>query len=409
MKRILYIHHGGGIGGAPLSLLYLLRQLDRSQYEPIVVTLKHGPIVDLYRQEGIETQVDTGISDFSHTTLEWYGGRDLWRLPGKLLRIGSSIWRTRKLVRRLQPDLVHLNSSTLAPAAIGCAMEGMPVVWHIREPLAKGYFGLRRAWIRGVVDRNAAAVIAICQNDADQLILSDRIHVVYNFVDFGQFDRSLTGESFRQEMGIDVDAPVVTMLGGVAEPKGTLTLVRALPELVKTVPGVRVVIAGLEPKPLREAGIKGLAKRLLGVNAYQQAVQHEIGKLDEIARRSVLFTGIRRDVPDILAASACLVFPSSVPHFARPIIEAAAMGIPSVASDLGGPRELIVHDETGLLIPPNDPAALAEALASVVSNGQYAHRLGEAAYQNAQKHFDSAQNTAETVAIYKKILYMHRS
>jgi glycosyltransferase involved in cell wall biosynthesis len=406
MKRILYIHHGGGIGGAPLSLLYLLQRLDRSQYEPIVVTLKHGPIVDLYRQEGIETLVETGISDFSHTTLEWYGGRDLWRLPGKLLRIGPSIWRTRKLVRRIQPDLVHLNSSTLAPAAIGAAREGMPVVWHIREPLAKGYFGLRRAWIRQVVDRNAAAVVAICQNDADQLIPGDRIHVVYNFVDFGQFDRSLTGENFRQEMGIDAGAPVVTMLGGVAEPKGTLTLVRALPELVKTIPGVRVVIAGPEPKPLQEAGIKGLAKRLLGVDAYQKAVQQAVAGLDDTARRSILFTGIRRDIPDILAASTCLVFPSSVPHFARPIIEAAAMGIPSVASDLGGPRELIVHGETGLLVPPNDPAALAGALASVVSDGQYAHRLGEAAYQNAQKHFDSAQNAAETVAIYEKILYM---
>ncbi len=406
MKRILYIHHGGGIGGAPLSLLYLLRQLDRSRYEPVVVTLKQGPIVDLYRQEGIETHVEPGIGDFSHTTLEWYGGRDLWRLPGKLLRIGPSIRRTRKLVRRFQPDLVHLNSSTLAPAAIGCGREGVPVVWHIREPLAKGYFGLCRAWIRRVVDRNAAAVIAICQNDADQLKPGDRVHVIYNFVDFGQFDRSLTGENFRQEMGIDEDAPVVVMLGGVAEPKGTLTLVRALPELVEAVPGVRVVIAGPEPKPLREAGIKGLAKRLLGVDAYQKAVQREINGLDESARRAILFTGIRRDVPDILAAGTCLVFPSSVPHFARPIIEAAAMGIPSVASDLGGPRELIVHGETGLLVPPNDPAALAGALASIVGDRQYAHQLGEAAYQRAQKHFDSAQNAAATVAIYDKILYM---
>jgi glycosyltransferase involved in cell wall biosynthesis len=406
MKRILYIHHGGGIGGAPLSLLYLLRQLDRSRYEPVVVTLKPGPVVDLYRQEGIETQVETGISDFSHTTLEWYGGRDLWRLPGKLLRIGPSIRRTRKLVRRFQPDLVHLNSSPLAPAAIGCAWEGVPVVWHIREPLAEGYFGLRRAWIRWVVDRYAAAVIAICQNDADQLRPSDRVHVVYNFVDFGQFDRTLTGENFRQEMGIDEGSPVVVMLGGVTEPKGTLTLVRALPELVEAVPGVWVVIAGPEPKPLREAGIKGLAKRLLGVDAYQKAVQQAVAGLDDSVRRSILFTGIRRDIPDILAASTCLVFPSAVPHFARPIIEAAAMGIPSVASDLGGPRELIVHGETGLLVPPNDPAALAEALANVIDDRQYAHRLGEAAYQRARKLFDADQNAAATVAIYDKILYM---
>jgi hypothetical protein len=69
-----------------LSLLYLLRQLDRI-YEPAVLTLKHGPVIDLYRAEGIETYVDPGISDFSHTTLEWYGGYEWWRLPGKLLRL----------------------------------------------------------------------------------------------------------------------------------------------------------------------------------------------------------------------------------------------------------------------------------------------------------------------------------
>jgi hypothetical protein len=66
-----------------------------------VVTLKPGPVVDLYRAEGIETRIEQGISDFSHTTLEWYGGRDWWRLPGKLLRIPASIRRTRKLVEEI--------------------------------------------------------------------------------------------------------------------------------------------------------------------------------------------------------------------------------------------------------------------------------------------------------------------
>ncbi|MGB4676590.1 MAG: glycosyltransferase family 4 protein, partial [Aggregatilineales bacterium] len=255
---MLYFHHGGGIGGAPLSLLYLLRQLDRSRYEPVVVTLKPGPVVDLYRSEGIETHVEEGITDFSHTTLEWYGGRDLWRLPGKLLRILPSIRRARAVIRRFAPDLIHLNSSTLVLPAIAAAREGVPFVWHIREPLHRGYLGLRRAWIRRVLHRHAARVVAISRYDADQLLPGDHVRVVYNFVHFDQFDRSLTGEAFRAEFGIPADAPVVTMLGGVAEPKGTLTLVRALPALVERVPGVRVVIAGPPPKPLAEPGLKGL-------------------------------------------------------------------------------------------------------------------------------------------------------
>ncbi|HLV45205.1 MAG TPA: glycosyltransferase family 4 protein, partial [Aggregatilineales bacterium] len=385
MTRVLYIHHGGGIGGAPLSLLYLLRQLDRSRYEPVVVTLKPGPVVDMFRAEGIETHVETGISDFSHTNLEWYGGRDVWRLPGKLLRILPSIRRARAVIRRIQPGLIHLNSSTLVLPAIAAAREGVPFVWHIREPLHPGYLGLRRAWIRRVLHRHAARVVAISQHDADQLLPGKHVRVIYNFVHFEQFDRSLSGEGIRAELGIPPDAPVVTMLGGVAAPKGTLTLVRALPDLVQAVPGVRVIVAGPPPRPLDEPGIKRLAKRLLRVDAYQKATQAAVAALAPDVREALIFTGIRRDVPALLAATDCLVFPSSVAHFARPIIEAAAMGVPAVASDLGGPRELVVEGETGLLVPHGDPAALAEALAALLADPARAAAMGEAAYQRARR------------------------
>ncbi len=403
LKRILYIHHGGAIGGAPMSLLYLLRHLDRARYEPLVVVLRHGPAADLYRAEGIETHIEPRIRDFSHTTLEWYGGRDLWRLPGRLLSLWPSIRHTRALIRRLHPDLVHLNSSTLAPCAIACHREGVPLIWHIREPMSHGYFGLRRAWLRRTVDRCASRVVAISHYDAEQLLPSDRVRVIYNFVDFGEFDRTLSGEAVRAEFAIPPDAPLVLMLGGVSPPKGTLTLVRALPLLVKAVPDVRVMIAG-PPLPPESRGWRGIAKRLLGADAYEQAVRQAVKALPQAARAALIFIGVRQDVPRLLAASQVLVFPSTVPHFARPIIEAAAMGVPSVASDLGGPRELIQHGETGLLVPPHDVEALAEALTDLLRDSAWAHALGEAAYQRARRLFDAQTNAAATMALYDEAL-----
>lgn len=398
MHRVLYIHHGGGIGGAPLSLLYLLRQLDRSRYNPIVVTLKPGPIVDLYRAEGIETHIATDISDFSHTTLEWYGGIELWRLPGKALRFWPSVVRTRRLVEALNPDLVHLNSSTLAAAAIGSAMAGAPVVWHIREPITKGYVGLRRALLRRIIDRRAARVVAISRHDASRLIPSDRIRVIHNFVDFTQFDRSLDGSVIRDEFGIPRGIPIVTMLGGVAPPKGTLTFVRAMTHVRETIPNAIGLIVG-PGLPKVESGVKGLAKRILGTDIYGRAVGRELD-----GNGNIILTGIRQDVPNILAATDVLAFPSSVPHFARPVIEAAAMAKPSVASDLGGPQELIVQEETGLLVPANDPAALAQALIRLFTDPSLARRMGEVAFNYARKHFDAAKNAARTIAIYEEVL-----
>ncbi len=404
MKRILYIHHGGGIGGAPLSLLYLLRQLNRSRYDPIVVTLKPGPIVDLYRAEGIETYVEPGISDFSHTTLEWYGGREWWRLPGKLLCILPSVQQTRSLIRKLKPDLVHLNSSTLTPCAIACQREGVPVVWHIREPLAHGVIGIRRAWIRRVLHRAAARVVAISQYDANQLIPSESIRVIYNFVDFSQFNRTLDGTQVRGELDIPLNVPVIAMLGGVAEPKGTIELVRALPLLLEKVPAVRIVVAGPPPRAGENHGLKGIAKQLLRADSYEQEVLKLLNSYSSGVQASLCFTGIQQNIPGLLAATDCLVFPSVVPHFARPIIEAAAMAKPSVASDLGGPRELIAHQETGLLVPARDPAALAEALSSILLDPAYARVLGEAAYQRARQLFDADKNATATVALYEELL-----
>jgi glycosyltransferase involved in cell wall biosynthesis len=193
------------------------------------------------------------------------------------------------------------------------------------------------------------------------------------------------------------------MLGGIARPKGTLILLRALPRLVEKAPDVRLVIAGPPPAPLKEPGMKGFAKRLLGVDRYQQKVQQTLKALPENAREAVVFTGVRTDIPEMLAASTCLVFPSVAPHFARPIIEAAAMGLPSVASDLGGPRELVAHEETGLLVPPSDPEALADALIELLTQPEKSRQMGEAAYQRARRFHDARQNAAETIALYTEI------
>ncbi len=402
MKRILYIHHGGEIGGAPLSLLYLIQHLDRSRYEPVVVTLRPGPVVDRYRAEDIEVRVEPGISDFSHTTLEWYGERDWWRLPGKLLRLAPSALRTSRLIRDLQPDLVHLNSSTLAACAAAAWRAGVPVVWHIREPLAQGLIGLRRALLRRAVDRFADRVVAISQYDADQLIPSPRIRVIYNFVDFTRFDRAIDGAGVREELGIAQDSPVVLMLGGVAEPKGTLVLVQALPDLLAAVPGVRIIVAGPALRP-GGGGWKAPLRRLLGADLYARRVQAVLDAAGPDVQGAVQFVGIREDIPRLLAASTCLVFPSTVPHFARPIIEAAAMGVPAVASDVGGPRELIVPGETGLLVAPGDPAALVSALAGLLTNPVQARLLGESAYHRACGLFEARANAAATAAVYEEI------
>jgi len=403
--RILYIHGDAGIGGAPLSLLFLIQKLDRRRYQPMVLCLRDGSAAQLYRDEGVPTYIGRAIRTFSHTQLSWYGVLRCLTLASRGALFLPSALATRQIVRELDPDIVHLNSSTLAPCALGARLVGRPVVWHIREPLHPGYLGVRRRLLKHAVHRWSDRVVAICDNDARQLFPSPRIRVIYNFVDLRTFDRRLPAEPFRREFGLRRRDRVVAMLGGVARTKGTLELVQAAALLRKQVPHLQVFVVGSTGTD-KASGALGVTGRFLRTvcsrPSYSELVTQTVKRfgLDGTVR----FTGVRRDIPRILAGVDLVTFPATVPHFARPVIEAGAMARPVVASDLGGANELVVDGVTGRLVPAGDPAGLAEAIAEILGDSEKARRMGEAGYDQARKAFNADTNAQLTQDVYAELL-----
>lgn len=394
-RPILYVHHERAIGGAPLSLLYLLRELDRARWSPRVLCLREGPAAELFRREGLPVRVVPG-PDLSHTELVWFRW---WQFPRLLARLLASVplfFRLRAAMREALPPqpgrsssivhpsslpLVHLNSSTLAAAAFAAKSLGFPVVWHVREPLARGYLGLRRALLRAAIRRRADAIVAISEDDAARLgrVPEEKLRVVHNFVDFALFDASRPRGAVRAELGIPAPAPVVLYLGGSAPTKGAAVLRAAARDFLARAPDAHLVVAGEAGPECTSAWIRAVPAGL---------------------RRRVHLLGVRMDVPALLADAALLLFPSTVPHFARPVIEAAAMGVPSVASDLGGVRELVVPGQTGALVPPSDPRALADVVAALLADPAHRRGMGRKALELARARFDSRANAARTFAVY---------
>lgn len=386
---ILYIHHERALGGAPLSLLYLLRRLDRERYAPRVICLREGPAADLFRQDGLPVQI-VGGPDLSHTELVWFRW---WQFPRLAWRILASIplfFRLRKALKdsafcvpHSPLPLVHLNSSTLLIGALAARSLALPVLWHIREPLAKGYLGIRRWLLRRAIACFADEIIAISNHDAAQLGTGTRASVIHNFVDFAQFNPEIPQGMLKKELRIPDDAPVILFLGGDATVKGAEVFLDALPVIFDALRSAHAVIAGETSAEyqLRLAG-SGLAA----------------------CRNRIHLLGPRSDVPALLADASVLVFPAIVPHFARPVIEAAAMARPVVASDLGGIRELVVPNETGVLVPANDPPALAGAVVDLVRDGPRAFRLGQQGLALAREKFDARRNATATFGIYERII-----
>jgi glycosyltransferase involved in cell wall biosynthesis len=404
-KRVLYVHHGRGIGGAPLSLLYLIRMLDTELYEPIVVCLHNSSAADLYRKEGLKTISGLGVTSFGHTAISWYR----WYEFHKLIR---TVWHQIKttcviaprLYRRYRPHLVHLNTTTLLGWGIAAKLMKIPVVCHVREPLANGYFGVRMNLIKYVTHWFTTDFIPICYYDASKLVQSDKINVVYNFVDFRQFDKNLTGEKVRLELGINTTDKVVLYLGGKSKVKGLLELLKSAEFFLGK--DCYLVIAG--SMWMKASGLKRILLNIfdfLGVNTYRRQVEKQLKRLAHLRlNNSIIMVGIRDDIPELIAACNLLVFPAIVPHFARPIIEAAAMAKPSIASKLGGVLELIDHGTTGLLVEPGDEQQLGEAILSLLSKPEQCIAMGEKACFKAKNLFDAKKNSAKVFTIYQRIL-----
>jgi glycosyltransferase involved in cell wall biosynthesis len=393
--KVLYIHHGSGLGGAPLSLFYLIQKLDRSRYQPKVLFLYDSVVPDLFRNQEIDVRVlNTKWVHFSHSEVVWVR----WYQPIRMLR-GFVSWCVtafifgRKVLGEEKPDLIHLNSTPLSAWAYAAKSMGIPVVCHVREPIHSGYCGIRRFLLKNVLRKTVDRFIAISKHDAQRLGLHGRTKVVYNFVDFSIFDRRIDPTTVP---GKTPNSKVVLYLGGDSKIKGFSVLIEALEFLN---PDIILILAGKYSLNIYgKEGEKHCLRGLLGISEKARLYS----KLTR--SRNAHIIGERTDVPCWIAASDLVVFPSTVPHFARPIIEASAMAKPVIASQLEGMDELVIDGETGLMVPPGDPRSLAMAINQICANKVTAEAMGEAGYTRAKQLFDAIINASATFQVYDEIL-----
>ncbi|HEX3053638.1 MAG TPA: glycosyltransferase family 4 protein [Aggregatilineaceae bacterium] len=407
-QKILYIQHAGALGGSCMSLLFLIQGLDRTKYEPIVACIHDtSAVLDLYRSHDIETFFWPGITPFEHTTLGWFPLYDplaVTRLARQIRRFLPSAHATQQLVKSVRPDVVHLNSLVLAPSALGVRRAGIPLIWHVREPVHHGHVGLRRRFLARLFMRLADEGIFISAFDQQQLTGGKKGTVVHNFVDFTRFDYSLNGETVRAELNLAPGARLVLFLGGQSVVKGIFPLLQAMALVRDAVPEAHLAVGSgaYTPSGRLLSRIARTVLPLVGSGTVAQRVDKLIAQ--NAMQDRVHLLSWRSDVPRLLAASDVLVFPSVAPHFARPVVEAGAMKKPVVASRIGGVEELVVHEETGLLVPPNDPVRLADALIRILTQPDEAQKMGKNGRQHALSRFNAETNIKATTAAYERLL-----
>jgi len=395
-KKILYVHHGKGIGGAPLSLLYLIENLDKSKYHPIVLFLYDSEIINIYKSKNIEVVGPINEMDFPHTKIWWLRWYHFYTLLKSVWSAVKTLWFVADYwLDSIKPDLIHLNTSSLIAWGKVASKKGIPVIWHIREPLADGYFGIRKAIVQKCVEKYATIIVPICKNDAKPWLNNPKVNVVYNAVDLNLFNPAIQ-TSF--DSIISSKSPRILFVGGLSREKGTLIIFKVFKKLLKQIPNAKLIVAGYFDLKLKKTFDP---KKFFPAERYK----YEIISALESIKNKVIFLGPVKNVPEVMAACDVVVFPSTVGHFARPVIEAACMKKPVVASNLSPLDELVIGNKTGFLVDIKDIYLWSEKLKILLTDKNLNQKMGGNAFDFATSKFDVKNQIKQIEKIYSRIIY----
>lgn len=376
--RIAFCHYTSDVfGGSDRALFDLVTHLDPTRFTPFLLLKTGDPLAEEYRARGFEVAQLPFVSP--RNTREWrkHAAFFGWYGPHTV--------RAARQFRRWDVDLVHVNTANNLQGPVAAKLAGKPLVWHVREWLPDSRVG---AAMRGLVARLATRAIAISNAVAGSLGgCGGRLQTVFDGIDLGAYLAATRAPEVRREWDIAEDAPVVACVGRLEPWKGQHVLVEAVPAMLARCPEMRVLIVGGAAANKPE---------------YDVALKRRCGELG--VAHAVHFTGIRRDIPRILAAADVLALPSVSPEpFGLTVIEAMASGCPVVATNRGGPLDSVEDGATGLLVPPDDAAALGDAICDIVRDRERAGAMGERGRARAVEKFSIDRLVAEMSRVFEAV------
>jgi glycosyltransferase involved in cell wall biosynthesis len=376
MKTVAYVIRPAE-GGMLRHLLDLISHLDRERFTPVVLSPPGNDLEEPLSHLGAEL-IEVDIADRPN-----------------LARDAASITRLATQLTALGPDIIHAHSNKAALLVEMAARRGsLPasIVFSVHNFPSYIASGSLKKMVASLAMRRvingADAVIAVSRSLKDYLVDAERtepakVSVVYNGIDAAAFDavKPAEIEQLRSRLGIDHGAPVIGTVGRLIPSKGIDTLIKAAPDLIHKVPGLKIVIAGSGPL---EQSLRAAAASL-GLT------------------RDIIFVGHVPDLRPYYALFDAFALPTRLEAFGLVLVEAMAAGCPVVATRTGGIPEIVKNRETGLLVPPDDPLQLAAALRIQLTDTRGAKKMAARGQIVARENFTLPVMAAATQAIYDKV------
>jgi glycosyltransferase involved in cell wall biosynthesis len=391
-RTVVFVECAAAMGGVQFSTLYLAQRLDRAQWKPVVVCPADGELPRACRAAGVEVHVLEN-SDLRSTSLR-LGSR--LRVPNPAAwawngyAVGAAARTLTRFLRQLRPDLVVTKGlSSHFFGGLAARKLGIPCVWHAQDFISERSFGIYRRAFGRAARWLPEQIIADGVSIANQLprSLRSRVTVIHNGVDTKLFHPELDGAPVRAELGIPADHLVVGNIGRITPWKGQHHLIEAFARIAGEHPQATLLLVG---------------SPVFDNDSYQRRLMRMVAQFG--LEQRVKFAGYRNDTAQVLAAMDVFAF-TSVEKDTSPLALLSAMssGLPIVAFDIEGVRELIDGDEQILTVPCAQAGQLASALQGLISDGSLRMRLGQSVRRLAERRFSLEQHVANVEEVLLKV------
>lgn len=360
--RTLHVETGMHSLGGPAQVVYLMTGLKKLGYDATLVCPRGSSVAG----DAIAAGLDV-------ITVHMPSDLDLTFVP-KLYRI----------IKRLQPDIVHLHSRRGADVLGGIAarLAGVPAVVlsrRIDNPVRRGALSSLKYGM--LCDK----IITVSEAIRDVLIRGgadpSKIVCVHSVVEASTYDVG-RDQALRRELGIPDDCPLIGIVAQLIDRKGHRYLFDAMPAVLERFPDTRLLVLGIGPL---EAKLKNRADAL------------GIGD-------RVLFTGFRRDIPRVLQELDVLVHPASMEGLGVAVLQAMAARLPVVATPVGGIPESVHDGVNGYLIPPRDAGAIADAVIGLLADPELRDRMGIEGRRIVEEQFCPDRMVEGVLSVYREVM-----
>lgn len=394
--NVLYVEENqdGTTGGSHACLLDMVRVIDKSKVSPLIMFYEENRLLDDFKREKVKVFIYRRPKAIKFNNIS--SDSFIYRIPRAIINIILTdviplIYYIYFIIRH-KIQIIHLNNTVFAGLiwTLAAKITRIKIVAHERTRLAYIHFTNRyhHRWFDYILGMSKSSELYLKKNGVNL----SKYSTFYDRIDVDKFRSRVTKsrEEIRKELNLKSEHQVVGIVGNLQRWKGQLTIIDAVHRLIKKYPEIVCLFIGDASQNSPDDIV------------FYQEIKSKIQENN--LQKNLILTGHRNDVPDLLNALDVFIHASTSPEpYGLVVLEAMAMEKAIIASNEGGSAEMIVNNESGLLIKPGNPEILAETLDLLLSDQEKCKEMGIAAYKRVAENF-STIDIAFVENLYFKLL-----